>query len=254
MAMPMALIVKTALSEQIIDVLRARIIAGDLASDAPIRQDALAAELGISKIPLREALVRLEQDGLVASERNRGYVVRPLTAEEAYDVFDLRLKIEPDAVAAAAACLGPADVAAGRDALGALDAAAAARDGRAGALNRAFHMALIRPGGRPVTLQMAERLHTISERYVVRHPRARRPRRPRAPTNMPPSSPPGRPATSRRPGRSAPPISRRPCRTSGRSWSAPAPRPDALRAADQAWGSSLSSVAAGTPARLLDRR
>ena len=165
----MALIVKTALSEQIIDVLRARIIAGDLASDAPIRQDALAAELGISKIPLREALVRLEQDGLVASERNRGYVVRPLTAEEAYDVFDLRLKIEPDAVAAAAACLGTADVAAGREALAALDAAAAARDGRAGALNRAFHMALIRPGGRPVTLQMAERLHTISERYVVRH-------------------------------------------------------------------------------------
>ena len=165
----MALIVKTALSDQIIDVLRARIIAGDLASDAPIRQDALAAELGISKIPLREALVRLEQDGLVASERNRGYVVRPLTAEEAYDVFDLRLKIEPDAVGAAAACLGAADVAAGREALAALDAAAAAHDGRAGALNRAFHMALIRPGGRPVTLQMAERLHTISERYVVRH-------------------------------------------------------------------------------------
>ena len=165
----MALIVKTALADQIIDVLRARIIAGDLVSDAPIRQDALAAELGISKIPLREALVRLEQDGLVASERNRGYVVRPLTAEEAYDVFDLRLKIEPDAVGAAAACLGPADVVAGREALAALDAAAAARDGRAGALNRAFHMALIRPGGRPVTLQMAERLHTISERYVVRH-------------------------------------------------------------------------------------
>lgn len=165
----MALIVKTALADQIIDVLRARIIAGDLASDAPIRQDALAAELGISKIPLREALVRLEQDGLVASERNRGYVVRPLTAEEAYDVFDLRLKIEPDAVAAAARCLRAADIAAGREALAALDAAASAHDGRAGALNRAFHMALIRPGGRPVTLQTAERLHTISERYVVRH-------------------------------------------------------------------------------------
>ena len=165
----MALIVKAALSDQIFDLLRARIVAGELAADAPIRQDALAAELGISKIPLREALARLEQDGLVVSERNRGYVVRALTAEEAYDVFDLRLKIEPDAVAAAAACLAPADIAAGREALAALDAAAAARDGRAGALNRAFHMALIRPGGRPVTLQTAERLHTISERYVVRH-------------------------------------------------------------------------------------
>lgn len=169
MAGAMALIVKTALADQIIDVLRARIVAGDLAADAPIRQDALAAEFGISKIPLREALARLERDGLVVSERNRGYVVRPLTAAEAYDVFDLRLKIEPDAVAAAATCLGPADVEAGRDALAALGTAAAAHDGRAGALNRAFHMALIRPGGRPVTQQMAERLHTISERYVVRH-------------------------------------------------------------------------------------
>ncbi len=165
----MALIVKTVLADQIVAVIRDRIVAGELAADAPIRQDALAAELGISKIPLREALVRLEQDGLVVSERNRGYVVRPLTAEEAYDVFDLRLKIEPDAVAAAAVRLGPADIAAGRSALSALNERAAARDGRAGALNRAFHMALIRPGGRPVTLQMAERLHTISERYVVRH-------------------------------------------------------------------------------------
>ena len=165
----MPVIVKAALADQIVDIVRARIIAGEMAGDAPVRQDALAAELGVSKIPLREALARLEQDGLLVSERNRGYVVRALSVEEAYDVFDLRLKIEPEAVAAAAAMLTPADVALGRRALTALDAAVAAGSPNAGALNRAFHVALIRPGGRPVTLQTVERLQAIAERYVVRH-------------------------------------------------------------------------------------
>ena len=73
----MPIIVKAALADQIVDIVRARIIAGEMAADAPVRQDALAADLGVSKIPLREALARLEQEGLVASERNRGYVVRP---------------------------------------------------------------------------------------------------------------------------------------------------------------------------------
>jgi DNA-binding FadR family transcriptional regulator len=45
----------------------------------PIRQDALAAELRVSKIPLREALARLEQDGLVVSYANRGFFVRPMS-------------------------------------------------------------------------------------------------------------------------------------------------------------------------------
>ena len=56
----MALVVQT-LSEQIFTLVRDRIISGSLPVEVAIRQDALAAELGVSKIPLREALVRLEQ-------------------------------------------------------------------------------------------------------------------------------------------------------------------------------------------------
>ena len=169
MSRGMGLIVKAALADQIVDILRGRIISGAIAGEAPIRQDALAAELGVSKIPLREAFAKLEQDGLVLSLINRGYFVRPLSAEEAYDVFDLRLKIEPDAVAAGAARVTPADVAVAAQALAGLNAAAESHSPEAGALNRAFHMALIRPGGRPVTMQTAERLQVIAERYVVKH-------------------------------------------------------------------------------------
>ena len=165
----MGLIVKTALADQIVDILRDRIIAGELSGDGAIRQDALASELGVSKIPLREAFAKLEQDGLVVSQINRGYFVRPLSAEEAYDVFDLRLKIEPDAVATAAAHVRSGDIGRARDALAALDEAVATHSPRAGALNRAFHVALIGPCGRPVTIQMLERLQVIAERYVVRH-------------------------------------------------------------------------------------
>ena len=92
---------KTVLSQQIIDSLRDRIIAGGFEAGQPIRQDALAAKLGISKIPLREAFAKLEQEGLIVSRANRGYFVSPLSTEEALDVFDLRLKLEPAATAEA---------------------------------------------------------------------------------------------------------------------------------------------------------
>ena len=165
----MTVIVKTALADQIFDIVRDRIISGELAGEAPIRQDALAAELGISKIPLREAFARLEQDGLVVSKANRGFFVSPLSAEEAYDVFDLRLKLEPAAVAEAATRAGEVDRAAARGALAALNQATQARAVSVAAMNRAFHMALVRPAGRRVTLTILERLQVVAERYVVKH-------------------------------------------------------------------------------------
>lgn len=165
----MGVIVKAALADQLVDILRERIIGGLLPTGEPIRQDALATEFGISKIPLREALARLEQDGLVVSQLNRGFFVRPMSAEEAYDVFDLRLRLEPDAVAAAALRLTAGAVEQAGRVLQALDAAATGHDPGAGRMNRAFHMALLRPCGRPVTLQTLERLQAIAERYVVCH-------------------------------------------------------------------------------------
>jgi DNA-binding GntR family transcriptional regulator len=165
----MSPIVKTGLADQIFGVVRERIIRGELSGDAPIRQDALAGELGVSKIPLREAFARLEQDGLIVSKANRGFFVSPLSTEEAYDVFDLRLRLEPQAVAEAAACAEGRDREAARLALLALDRAANERAASVAALNRAFHMALVRPGGRRVTMLILERLQVIAERYVVKH-------------------------------------------------------------------------------------
>ena len=170
----MALVVRS-LSDLTYELVRKRILEGLIAPGSPVRQDAIAEELGVSKIPLREALGRLEQDGLLSSNPNRGYAVRPLSAGEAAEVFELRLKIEPGAAADGSRLASPEQRTAAAAALAALEQAQAQGDlGEHMAMNRVFHMALIRPCG-SVTYQLLERLHILAERYVRVHlePRGR---------------------------------------------------------------------------------
>lgn len=164
----MSIVVRT-LSEQIFALVRERIVTGRLAEHVPIRQDALANELGVSKIPLREALARLEQEGLLVSQANRGYFVRPMSAAEAEEIFELRLGLEPEAAGRAARLADEAGRSAAIAALEALDRAASEGGAEVAVCNRAFHTALVRPGGRPLTTQLVERLTILAERYVVAH-------------------------------------------------------------------------------------
>lgn len=163
------------LSDRLVEVVRDFILSGEIPPDVPIRQDALAAQLRVSKIPLREALARLEQDGLVVSHPNRGFFVRPLSADEAEEVYALRLQLEPEAAAYACLRANEADQEAAKRALMQLDEEASAGRPSVGALNRAFHMALVRPGGRRITADIVMRLHVMADRYVRKHlePRGR---------------------------------------------------------------------------------
>jgi DNA-binding GntR family transcriptional regulator len=163
----MNIVVRT-LSDQTYEIVRRRILVGAMQPGTAVRQDVIAAELGVSKIPLREALGRLEQDGLLKSYPNRGYVVRDLSGDEASEVFALRLKLEPGAVAEACLRAKPADHAAAEAALAALEAELAKPDGDHVSFNRAFHLALVRPGGH-ITFQLMERLQILAERYVRVH-------------------------------------------------------------------------------------
>src|SRR5262245_21468274 len=58
----------------------------------------IAAELGLSRTPVREALRMLEAEGLVVSERNRGAAVRPVSSTEVSDLYGLRIRLESYAV------------------------------------------------------------------------------------------------------------------------------------------------------------
>jgi DNA-binding GntR family transcriptional regulator len=77
---------------------RAAIVEGRRAPGQRLVEQRLAAELGLSRTPVREALRMLEAEGLVVSERNRGAMVRPLSRTEVEDLYGLRIRLECYAV------------------------------------------------------------------------------------------------------------------------------------------------------------
>jgi DNA-binding GntR family transcriptional regulator len=158
------------MTSQLIVRFRERILSGTYAPGSALRQDGLAAEFGTSKIPVREALVQLQSEGLVDIFPNRGFQVRPLVASELDEVFRLRLQIEPFAVAQGAKLATTADHRAARNALAQLNEATAAGEfSSSGRLNRAFHLLLIVPRLQPVASEVLGRLHTLAQRYVQAH-------------------------------------------------------------------------------------
>lgn len=89
-------------STAVIDELREAILTGKYAPGAHLVQDELATTFGVSRIPLREALRRLEGEGLVVISPNRGAIVRPLVPKDVVDLFDLRVALESLALERAA--------------------------------------------------------------------------------------------------------------------------------------------------------
>jgi DNA-binding GntR family transcriptional regulator len=88
--------------EGLLDALREAILTGRYAPGTRLVQEEIADQFGISRIPLREALRRLEGEGLVVISPNRGAVVRPLGPKDVVDLFELRLALETLALRRAA--------------------------------------------------------------------------------------------------------------------------------------------------------
>ncbi|MFI1073548.1 GntR family transcriptional regulator [Streptomyces puniciscabiei] len=124
--------------------LRDAIVRGDLEPGAPIRQSAAAEQLGLSVIPVREALKTLASEGIVTYAPQRGYTVTELSPDSVDGIFQVRELLEAEAEQCAAARLRHEDIAAMRSALkeqrAAVDAADALGVIRA---NRRFHFALL---------------------------------------------------------------------------------------------------------------
>lgn len=149
------------------EVLRDRILRGDFPEGAPLRQDALAAELGVSRIPVREALRRLEAEGLVAIHVHQGAVVPVLSLAEIEELFELRALIEADLIRRAVPALTQRALDEAAAALAAYDdALAGGAVAEWGRHNWAFHSALLSAAGRPLSLELASTLHNRSDRYM----------------------------------------------------------------------------------------
>ncbi|CAJ1495945.1 GntR family transcriptional regulator [[Mycobacterium] burgundiense] len=99
------------LSEDVARLVRGRIFDGTYAADSYIRLELLAAELGISVTPVREALVELRAEGLLTQQPRRGFVVLPVTRRDIADVSDVQSHIGGELAARAAANITAAQLA-----------------------------------------------------------------------------------------------------------------------------------------------
>ncbi len=82
------------LREQVVEQVRVAIIEGRLKPNDHIAEVALTQQMGVSRTPVREALILLEREGLVVSYPNRGYFVRAFTAQDVDDIFSMRTALE----------------------------------------------------------------------------------------------------------------------------------------------------------------
>lgn len=160
-------ITRQTVTHQATEALRERILRGVYADDTPLRQDALAAELGVSRIPIREALRQLEAEGLVVFNPHRGAVVSSLSVDEIDELFELRAQIESDLVRRAIVRTTAEDISRAKEILKAYEAAfRSAEVTEWGKLNWEFHSTLYAPANRPFTMAIIQRLHQQSDRYL----------------------------------------------------------------------------------------
>ena len=90
---------KASLTEQVTMMIRAAIVAGEMAPGQHYSAIGISEKLGVSRTPVREALQLLEKEGIVTVAKNRGVRVNQISLEDIVEVFQLRLAIEPPAAA-----------------------------------------------------------------------------------------------------------------------------------------------------------
>lgn len=152
-------------AESIAQEIRAAILRGELKSNEPLRQDKIAADLGVSKVPVREALVQLKTEGLVTLYPNRGAVVSALTAQEAAEIYTIRTLLEIAALEQAIPQLTPAALLQAENVLRVMDIEN--DSARWNELNWEFHARLYEAANMPRLLVILEPLHMNVARYLV---------------------------------------------------------------------------------------
>jgi DNA-binding GntR family transcriptional regulator len=147
------------------DTVRGMILAGDLPAGSSLDQQALAARLGISTTPLREALRRLEAEGYVLAEDHKEMrVAPPISFRAVEDLYAVRLKLDPFAASLACDAATDAQVRTVQSLLPP-DSGLSRLESLTG--NRAFHRAIYSASGNPALTRVLEGLWDQCDRYRV---------------------------------------------------------------------------------------
>lgn len=152
-------------AELIANSLRADILHGRFKSKQALRQDEIAAAFGVSKIPVREALIQLKAEGLVTFVPNRGAVVSELSPAEVDEIFTMRIALETVALGRAIPHLTVARLAQAESILQTIDYES--NPVRWGELNWEFHATLYEAANLPRLLEQVKILHIQVARYLI---------------------------------------------------------------------------------------
>jgi len=151
-------------TEYVEATLKAAILEGRLPAGTPLRQDDIARDLQVSRMPVREALRQLEAQALVDSVPHKGAAVTDISASDAADSFAIRRGLEVAALRLSIPHLTAEDGAAAAALIDAMEEEA--DPGQLGQLNRRFHMALYARAGRPRLLGLVDRELAVFDRYL----------------------------------------------------------------------------------------
>lgn len=147
------------LSDDVARLIRSRIFDGSYAAGSYIRLDQLAAELGISVTPVREALFALRAEGLIAQQPHRGFVVLPVTGRDVADVANVQAHVGGELAARAAANISDDQLRELKQIQAELeDAYAGDDDERTVRLNHEFHRAINLAADSPKLAQLMSQI------------------------------------------------------------------------------------------------
>jgi DNA-binding GntR family transcriptional regulator len=151
----------------IAESLRVEILRGEIEPGQALRQEELAERFGVSRLPVRDALLRLEAQGLVHVYPNRGAFVISLSADEVTEIYEIRILLEGDIIERAVPRMTP-------EHWRRIDAAHAESTRTAGGPewiegDWRFHRTLYEAAARPRQLATIENLRSTVARYSSGH-------------------------------------------------------------------------------------
>lgn len=135
---------------------------------SPLKQEQLATEYGVSRIPIRDVLQRLKNEGWLTQSGKRGVMVHPLSASEAEDLYMMRMYLEPLILSHAIPKLNHQTLGQATDILEQLDQPNLSI-AQHGDLNWQFHACLYQAASRPTLFNNIANLHQLCSRYIGFH-------------------------------------------------------------------------------------
>lgn len=170
-ATPSSPIRRQSLAAAVLERLREKIISGEFHEGEQLRQDAIASEFQVSRVPVREAMNHLAAEGLITIVANHGAVVSALSPDEIMQLFETRAVLECFMIRKAIPNFTAEDFARAEDILRQFEQSLEKESEmpRWGRLNWSFHSALYAPAGRPMVMSLLKTLNNNCDRYTRLH-------------------------------------------------------------------------------------